>query len=292
MNHTVKGLSLIALPFFAMFGMSQSAQAQSCTKLCDSDFWKDTDGAEIKSIIQSEEDINDADALGYSPLYFAAGFSEDPSVIKALVDAGADIGASVEGVTPLHSAAGNGKPQVVKALLDAGADLGARASDGWTPLHFAASYNADPQGVKTLLNSGADIGVRTEGGLTPLHLAAGSYNYMVVKALLDAGAALGARTDEGWTPLHVAATTSYTEVIKVLLDAGADISAQVDGWTPLHLTVRYNSNFGVLNDLLDAGADAKARTLQGKLPIDLVSENARLRQSQVLYKRLQDLSYN
>ena len=72
------------------------------------------------------------------------------------------------GVTPLHWAArGNENPAVIAALVDAGADLKARTGYGLTPLHAAAISNANPAVITALLDAGADPNARTEDGETP-----------------------------------------------------------------------------------------------------------------------------
>ncbi len=56
-------------------------------------------------------------------------------------------------------------------LLAHGANLEARTVDGWTPLHSAAFWD-QPAVVAHLLASGASPNAQTAGGQTPLHLAA------------------------------------------------------------------------------------------------------------------------
>ena len=76
---------------------------------------------------------------GYTPLHLAAEFNTNPTVITALVDAGAEVNIRGEhGYTPLHLAAeSNTNPTVIEVLLDAGADAGVRAAEGKTPWDLA-----------------------------------------------------------------------------------------------------------------------------------------------------------
>ena len=102
-------------------------------------------------------------------------WSDNPGVIKALVEAGADPEVRNENdATPLHVAAAYSDiPAIVTALLEAGADLEARDERGWTPLHLAAAYNEVPSVVEALLYAGAGLETKSEEwGLTPLHFAA------------------------------------------------------------------------------------------------------------------------
>ena len=167
------------------------------------------------------------------------------SIVSLLLAAGADVNAKSDrfGSTPLHKAAlhhtephGRG-PSVAEILLAAGADVNAKDSDGWVPLHAAASL---------------------KGGGLPM-----------VEFLLAAGADVNAET-RGVTPLHMAASRRKDlSVINTLLAAGADVNAKNRfGSTPLHYAARWNNEPAVAKALLAAGADVNAKTRRGKTPLD------------------------
>ncbi|XP_058511274.1 apoptosis-stimulating of p53 protein 1 [Ochotona princeps] len=61
-----------------------------------------------------------------------------------------------EGITPLHNAVCAGHHHIVKFLLDFGVNVNAADSDGWTPLHCAASCNS-VRLCTQLVESGAAI---------------------------------------------------------------------------------------------------------------------------------------
>lgn len=115
---------------------------------------------------------------------------------------------TLHGVTPLHLAAHRDNPAIVKALIDAGADVNAETppqsvGDGYdTPLHFATEYNDNPAVVTALIDAGADVNARNFASWTPLHKAAwNSVNPAVFTVLLDAGADPAARDRYGEPPV-------------------------------------------------------------------------------------------
>ncbi len=111
----------------------------------------------------------------------------------ALVKAGADINApDALGGTPLHWAARGGhaigphrchgeaadRPAVIAALLDLGANPNLRdrrpripgASSGWTPL-FVALHHEQFQTAAVLLEHGADPNIRSDQGMSVMEVA-------------------------------------------------------------------------------------------------------------------------
>ena len=150
-------------------------------------------GADIEAKISGDE------LPGSTPLHLAAMLNYNPETTRILQEQSARIP---------RPAAYYEDPAVLQALLDAGADFNARDQFGQSPLHAAAAINPNPAVTNALLNAGADINVRDDIGLTPLHFAASSGYSEVIQALLDTGADFNARDSEGRTPLHDAAEFS------------------------------------------------------------------------------------
>ena len=199
----------------------------------------------------------------YTPLHEAAGGNEDPAVVAALLEAGADVNArGISDRTPLHrAAAGNENPPVIALLLRAGADVNARARGGRTPLHEAGARNGNPDVIAALVESGADvhswgddadairwggnkfIGMTRVNIWTPLHEAAAQNgNPTVVKALIEAGADVNTIGEAGITPLFLATSTNEDPaILEALVRGGADVNEIYPwGWTPLHLAASGN----------------------------------------------------
>ena len=183
------------------------------------------------------------------PLHLAGVFGRAPTIVTALVEAGASINALDEkGRTPLQTAKTfSNTPAMVNALREASKDappasgeetdsdrqLVEVSCEEWnTPSFFVRANSVD---VSRCLTEGAKVSARNQTGETPLHLAAQrSEHPAVVAALVAAGARMSARDERGTTPLHTAAAKSTVpEVVDALLDAGADPAAKDEiGKTP------------------------------------------------------------
>jgi ankyrin repeat protein len=79
----------------------------------------------------------------------------------------------LEGVTPLHEAAWEGRKEVVELLIAQGADVNAKSFLGYTPLHQAAVFG-QKKVVELLITKGADVNAKANDGKTPLNWAIGS----------------------------------------------------------------------------------------------------------------------
>ena len=177
------------------------------------------DPSVIKDLIEAGADPNERDAYDRTPLHKAAASVRNPAVIAALLGAGADPNARDEdGVTPLHAAR---NPAVVAALLNGGADPNARANDGATPLHSAAAGGAGHSVIALLVKAGASPNARNKAGYTPLHNARFSKNPETASALVKAGADPNAQNRFGSTPLHLAVENRKVAFAALLLASGA-----------------------------------------------------------------------
>jgi ankyrin repeat protein len=109
---------------------------------------------------------------GFTPLGFAVFFSQ-PAIVKALLDAGADVNLpsrETMKVTPLASAVAAKQTDIARVLIANGANVNARAASGHIPLH-EASANGNLELVKLLIDSGANVNAKTDDGKTPLDFA-------------------------------------------------------------------------------------------------------------------------
>ena len=93
--------------------------------------------------------------------------------IQGFIDGGFDLNALEEkenGLPLISVAAANRRLSVLKKLLDAGADVHKSSRTGMTALHLAAYVGRSPDIMNALLQKGADIDSKDEDGNTPLHM--------------------------------------------------------------------------------------------------------------------------
>lgn len=127
------------------------------------------DGGALFAALRASDDAHAMfSGDGWTPLHLAAFFGRDECT-ALLLTAGAShatLSRNSTGNTPLHAAlAGMTNPSLVKRLIAAGADVNARGELGITPLHLAAS-RGDGALCDLLVSHGADLSAQMTDGTT------------------------------------------------------------------------------------------------------------------------------
>lgn len=124
-------------------------------------------------------------------LHRAAG-GDDLTVVKKVLQDGADINERNKGWTPLMLATYYNRIAIAEYLIENGADINLQKSqyrkfterfDGFTALHFAAFYG-NSEIARILINSGADLSIRDSNGMMARDYAR-QYSFMKIVELID-----------------------------------------------------------------------------------------------------------
>ena len=159
-------------------------------------------------------------------LLYAVHFGHK-NVVRALIEAGANVNMVSLGETPLYIAAQNGRDVMVWLLIEAGADVNKAINNGQTPL-FMAARNGCETVVQALIEAGADINQASDIGKTLLYFAAQNGHEVVVRALIGEGADVNLARDDDETPLHNAAEGGYEAIVRALIAACAHVNKATD----------------------------------------------------------------
>lgn len=131
-----------------------------------------TDRECIWKILQVDCNIDYRQKDGYVSLHHCCRYNVDISIIKVLLDRGADKNAQTAlGHTPLMIACFNKRTAAAKFLIDNQADVDAQGKDGGCALHFAV-MSGDHHIARHLLSRGAKYFLKTNNGETLLHFLA------------------------------------------------------------------------------------------------------------------------
>lgn len=166
----------------------------------------------------------------------------DPSILNALIQAGADINIQNRWKkAPLHLAAEASRLDLVKILLSsskigAAIDVNARNYRGLTPLNNAAEVgNIDM--FKMLIEHGADIHTLDKDGESILHKLIVDSQLEIAQMLVNQGVQINEVSTFGNTPLMAASYFGATELVELYLQKGAQIDRVArNGYTVFHLS--------------------------------------------------------
>ncbi len=185
--------------------------------------------------------VDARDFDGETPLMCAtqekrSGFS----VVKALVEAGADVNATagMTQATPLLLAGKSGRPEIVNYLLEAGANANFVSAAGYTAITNLPCWQTDGhlECLRLLLDAGTPPDARSPWDECAVRTALHWSNFIALALLLKHGAS---RVPAEMESLAWAVALGTLEDVERELDAGGDLSAR-DSWelTPWLLSLK------------------------------------------------------
>ena len=162
---------------------------------------------------------------------FRGGVPETNSLVKMLLDKGAEVNLSEQGkASPLMLASFCGKSNVVEMLLKRGAEVDYKDKEDYFSL-FLAVQHGHTEVVKHLLGADARVNVKIKRGFYkyPLEAAVnqpGDKAYLIAKLLLDKGADPNLCEHESVLIKAIKKNQPKVKVVELLLDRGAEIDYQ------------------------------------------------------------------
>ncbi|XP_059174816.1 ankyrin repeat and KH domain-containing protein 1-like [Physella acuta] len=188
---------------------------------------KDSFTERVKLLIKYGANVNFKDHNGKTPLMKASKISDTQDVLRALLQAGADVNQqNNKGESALHYAAVCESTDNAKILLEFKSDINLQNNMGMTPLFYSL-----PRGHKDmidfLIENNADVNRMDNKGNTPLLYACSPFfndPIEAIKILVSAKAFVNHQNHEGYTALMLAAKQTNFEIINTLHDSGANVN--------------------------------------------------------------------
>ncbi|XP_065883777.1 integrin-linked protein kinase-like [Dysidea avara] len=118
-------------------------------------------------VLSAENDVNQGDEHGFTPLHWAA-IADHMNLVELLLVKGArmDI-TNMGGDTPLHSAVSHGRKDIISKMLQVNPQINAVNEHGNSPLHYACFWNYEAV-CELLIQNGAIVSLANKIGETPL----------------------------------------------------------------------------------------------------------------------------
>lgn len=195
----------------------------------------------------------------------------DVAAVERLLAAGISANVKDDGGRPaLLLAVQTGRASLIKALIDEGADVNSEYKT-WTPLGLAA-HNGRLQIVMLLIERGAQINLEAECHHTALILAAEGATLKATTDFMRARALVPEMTGEEDDELGDARDigSDHLEIVKTLIERGADPNVASDcetgDWSATALVIAaIGGNAELVKILLAGGADPNRKTAASAL---------------------------
>jgi hypothetical protein len=155
------------------------------------------------------------------PVIFYALEKGNDLIAQLFIDRGADLNASVKGMTVLMKAVEKANVDTLSMMIKKKADINKAGGDGVTPIMLAVERN-NHGAIWLLMNSGADINKADVHGITPLMRAVRVGETDIVKELLKKGANAKAVTKNGLKTTKMIGEKNKEALTILLKDAGAE----------------------------------------------------------------------
>lgn len=225
----------------------------------------------VEMLIEHKAKLDRVDRFGWTPLCDVVGYTPNAKIVRLLVDAGANVGQTMEnsGRNLMHLAMGEPDPEIIRILFEfpRAIDIDHCDNVGYTPLFCSQK----PEAVRLLLRAGANFNVQNSEGLTPLIHAIRSdapletVDLYLSQPRLD----LAVCSKSVGSALHLACRMLNSDAVRKLVARGADVNRQVPvmGSSPLisacvpvdNASAEQLGNVDeIVSVLLGAGADVNA----------------------------------
>jgi ankyrin repeat protein len=230
--------------------------------------WHDEAG--VKYLLEQGADPNGAREKGWLPLPHALARCNGPSMIRLLLDHGADPLQLDEGLTAIARAAREGRDDILALFAEKGTDITLTGVDSL----IAACAMGDGPAVQAIIKDSPPLlqELMTIGGELLARFCL-SNNVAGVRQLLDIGVDVNTPYEtgdryfgipQGSLAIHVAAWLHHPEIVQLLIGSGSIIDLpDKNGQTPLALAVKAcvdsywteRRNPDIVRALLKSGAD-------------------------------------
>jgi uncharacterized protein len=235
----------------------------------------------VKRLLTNADSINKPRPGRPGPLFYAL-MKKQEGVARYLVETGADVNTSVEGVTPLFVAVIEHYIDLARLMINKGADINARQSGKFagagTPFFLALglqTYSED-EIIELFLKGGQrpDVLVEDLHGRSALVWCILNGHSRIAIWSLENGAKVNSVDKQGQTPLQHATYRGEVEITRELLRRKADTEVRDSNeLTPIMQALGYfrqsltSDHRQIAELLIQNGADARAKDRTGNTPL-------------------------